>query len=73
MSKLPSITPRKLIKILSKMGFVIDHQTGSHVTMRHPITRCRAVIPYHNKDIPKGTLSAILRESGISKQEILKV
>lgn len=30
MSKLPVITARKLIKILEKLGFVLDHKTGSH-------------------------------------------
>jgi len=30
MPKLPVITPRKLIRILLKIGFQLDHKTGSH-------------------------------------------
>ena len=30
MSKLPSLTSDKIIKILLEHGFVPDHQTGSH-------------------------------------------
>ncbi|MEM3565000.1 MAG: type II toxin-antitoxin system HicA family toxin [Candidatus Jordarchaeaceae archaeon] len=30
MSKLPSLTPKKIIKILEKRGFVLDRVKGSH-------------------------------------------
>jgi len=30
MSKLPFLTPKKLLRILQKGGFEIDHTTGSH-------------------------------------------
>jgi len=36
------------------------------VILYHPKDKRRAVIPLHLKDIKKGTLLAILRESGIS-------
>lgn len=72
MPRLPSLTPKEVIKKLQNLGFVEDHVTGSHVILFHPQTRKRAVIPYHLKDLPKGTLSAILRESGVSRDEFLK-
>jgi len=40
--------------------------------MFNPKTMKRAVIPYHLKDLPRGTLAAILRESGVSREEFLK-
>jgi len=73
MPKLPSITPKKVIKKLKNLGFIQDHITGSHVIMYHPKTQKRAVVPYHLKDIRKGTLLSILKESNISRQEFLKV
>jgi len=72
MSKLPSFTAKSLIKKLQSLGFVIHRQSGSHVVMFHHPTKRRAVIPYHLKDIPHGTLSAILREAKITHQEIAK-
>jgi len=69
--KLPSIKPRALIKKLKKAGFVEDRQSGSHVVMYHPKTGRRAVIPIHLKDIPKGTLNSLIKEAGISQEEIL--
>ena len=70
MPKLPVLKPKELIRRLEKMGFMIDHQTGSHVVMYHENSGKRAVIPYHLKELPAGTLMAILRESGILKQDI---
>lgn len=72
MPKLPSFTPKALIKKLKKLGFIEDHQTGSHIVMYHPETERRAVIPHHLKDLKKGTLLSLLNEAGVSREEILK-
>lgn len=69
MPKLSGITARKLIKTLEKLGFVLDHTTGSHFILYHPKTKKRAVVPYHTKELPKGTVMSILREAGISRKE----
>ena len=66
MPKLPVLKPKEVIKRFEKLGFIIDRQSGSHVILYHPKDKRRAVIPLHLKDIKKGTLLAILRESGIS-------
>jgi predicted RNA binding protein YcfA (HicA-like mRNA interferase family) len=71
MPKLPSIKPKALIKKLKKAGFIEDRQSGSHIVMYHPETGRRAVIPIHLRDIPKGTLNSLIKEAGISKEEIL--
>jgi len=72
MSKLPVLTPKKLIKKLKKLGFLEDHQTGSHIIMYDPKTKRRATVPYHLKDIKKGTLHSLLKEAGISSEELTK-
>ena len=70
MSKLPNITPQTLIKILISLGFKLDHSTGSHYVFYNSITKRRAVVPYHSKDLPKGTMMSILREAGITKKDL---
>ena len=70
MPRLPALTPRKLARALIKVGFLLDHGTGSHDVFYHPRTRRRAVIPGHPKDLPKGALMAILREAGMTKKEL---
>lgn len=70
MPKLPSLTPKKLTKILKELGFELDHSTGSHFIFYNPKTKKRAVVPYHFKDLPKGILASILKEAGISRKEL---
>ncbi len=71
MPKLPAIKPRQVIRFLEQNGFVLDHTSGSHFIFYHPITRRRAVVPSHNRDLPKGTLISLLREAGFTREELL--
>jgi predicted RNA binding protein YcfA (HicA-like mRNA interferase family) len=70
MPRLPSFTPKSLIKKLKKLGFTEDHQSGSYIVMYHPETGRRAVIPFHLKDLKKGTLLSLINEVGISREEL---
>ena len=67
MPKLPTLSSQKVIKILEKNGFVLDRVKGSHHIFHHPETNKRVVVPFHKKDLPKGTLLEILKQAGISK------
>lgn len=73
MSKFPSLTPKKLITFLKQQGFIEDHTSGSHIIFYHPINKRRAVVPFHQKDLPKGTLFSILKEAGFSKKDYLQL
>ena len=70
MSVVPRISGKELCKALAKIGFEIDHQTGSHIILRniHPPYR-RLTVPNH-KELAKGTLRKIIRESGLSVEEL---
>jgi predicted RNA binding protein YcfA (HicA-like mRNA interferase family) len=70
MSNVPSLAPKELAKILLKRGFVLVRIHGSHHYFINPETNKIAVIPMHCKDMPKGTLHAILRQVGIDRNEI---
>jgi len=70
MPKLPSLTPQKIIKILQNKGFVLDRIKGSHHIYYNPETRRRAVVPLHKKDLPRGTMFEILKQAGISREEL---
>lgn len=62
-------TPKQVIAKFKKLGFVEDRQSGSHKILYQPNTKQRAVVPYHSKELPKGTFKAILRESKIPLEE----
>ncbi|MBL7085460.1 MAG: type II toxin-antitoxin system HicA family toxin [Candidatus Omnitrophica bacterium] len=71
MTALPSLKPSEAIRKLRKAGFVFDrHAKGSHEIWYNPNTRRRTVIPNHpGKDIPKGTLRAIIQQAGLAIEE----
>ena len=72
MPRLPAVKPREIIQFLEANGFVLDHTSGSHLVFYHPDSKRRAVVPRHNRDIPKGTLMSLLREAGLSRDEFLE-
>ena len=72
MPKLPILTPKKLIVALKKLGFQLDHKTGSHFIFYNVQNKRRAVVPFHTKDLPKGTMLSILNQAGITKDELKK-
>lgn len=70
MSTTPSLTPKELARILSKNGFNLDRVKGSHQVWLNKKDGKRVVVPMHKKDLPIGTLHAILKQAGIDKNEI---
>ena len=72
MPKLPTVKPRVVIRFLERNGFELDHVSGSHFIFYHPVSRRRAVVPRHNRDMPKGTLVALLREAGFTRDELMR-
>jgi predicted RNA binding protein YcfA (HicA-like mRNA interferase family) len=74
MPKVPIITARKLIKVLKKAGFVLDHSQGSHYIFYHPKKKIAVPVPVHaGKDLGKGLVMAILKESKITIDEFLRL
>ena len=71
MTKLPIISGKKLIKVLSKIGYYVRDQRGSHVHLRHPV-RNPLTVPAH-KTIARGTLKSILKDAEISIDELLEL
>ena len=70
MSNFQALTSKALIKILERKGFVHKRTKGSHYFYVHPDTGHITVVPMHKKDLPKGTLMAILKQAGIDKSEL---
>ena len=75
MSRLPSFKASDAIRKLRKAGFVFDrHAKGSHEIWYNPATHKRTVVPnHHGKDIPKGTLRAIINQAGLSIEEFVNL
>ncbi len=73
MSKLPVVSGRDAVKALGKLGYQIDHQTGSHIILRQDVPpHRRLTVPAHS-ELAKGTLRAIIREAGMTVEEFRKL
>lgn len=69
MSKLPVVSARELCKILRKIGYLPDHQSGSHIVLRHEAPPHRRLTVPDHREIAKGTLRAIIRQAGLTVAE----
>lgn len=58
---------KEIISVLEYFGFEFVSQRGSHIKYIHKVKRKIVIIPANKKEIPHGTFSSILRQSGISK------
>lgn len=74
MPKLPSISGERLIRALKRVGFIELRQKGSHVSLerRSGEKTYRTVVPMHNV-IAKGTLSDILKQAGLTVEQLLEL
>ena len=73
MSRLPVLSAKELIKALVKLGYEIDHQTGSHIILRNSHYPFRRLTIPNHKEIAKGTLRAIIRQAGLSLDEFINL
>nr|QBM02490.1 hypothetical protein [uncultured archaeon] len=50
-------------------GFEFVSQRGSHIKYTHKIKRKTVIVPANKKEIPLGTMSSIIRQSGLIKKD----
>ena len=68
---LPVCSGQQAIRAFSRLGYQIDHQTGSHIILRHP-NRRRLTVPDH-RELAKGTLRSLIREAGLTKDQFVQL
>jgi predicted RNA binding protein YcfA (HicA-like mRNA interferase family) len=71
MSKLPVVSGQDLCKALQKIGYSMDHQTGSHIILRNQDPPYRRLTVPNHKEISKGTLRSIIRQAGLTVEELI--
>jgi len=72
--KLKPYSYKTVIKILSKLGFAVIRQRGSHIILKgsYKNKKRTVVVPKH-KEIAIGTLRGILFQAGLTIEEFLKL
>jgi len=72
MGRTPRVTAAEIIRVIEQLGFSRVRSSGSHFIYRNAEGR-RTTVPFHPGEIlhPK-TLSAILRDVGLTPEELSK-
>jgi predicted RNA binding protein YcfA (HicA-like mRNA interferase family) len=73
MTQVPSITGRRLVNALRKLGFDVIRHKGSHHFLRHPDGRCTVVPVHRGETIGRGLLAQILRDCEITVEELQEI
>ncbi len=73
MPKLPVISGIKAVKALKRVGFSVDHQTGSHIIMRKEGSKPVTISVPKHKEMKAGTLRILIKQVGLTVDEFLKL
>lgn len=57
--------PKEMEKIILADGWIFKSQEGSHKHYIHPVKPWKVTIPFHCKDLPKGTEHSIFKQAGL--------
>lgn len=58
------MSSNELLRLVTKLGWFIVRQSGSHAIMAHPDRKGRIVLPMHGKrEVSSGLASAILKQA----------
>ena len=54
-----------VIRLLIDEGWLLDSTKGSHHHFKHPEKKGKVTVPHPKKDLPQGTVNAILKQAGL--------
>jgi predicted RNA binding protein YcfA (HicA-like mRNA interferase family) len=70
LAKLPVLSGKEVCAILERQGFTEIRRRGSHIVMQKELSEGTITVPVPDHDeIRAGTLLAIIRQSGIQRNQ----
>jgi len=73
MPRLPTVRPDQVIRALERVGFQIDHQSGSHVVLWRQSDDLRVVVPSHGRDLGRGLTLRIVKSAGLTRDQFVEL
>lgn len=73
MVRLPVVSGRQAVSAFEKVGYEVDHQTGSHIILRQPSPPHRRLTVPDHRELAKGTLRSLIREAGLTVEEFVSL
>ncbi|MBI1257114.1 MAG: addiction module toxin, HicA family [Chloroflexi bacterium] len=72
MGKLSPVSARECIRVLQRIGYQIDRQAGSHITLIRDDPPSRVTVPNH-KELKIGMLRRIIHDAGLTVDEFINL
>jgi len=72
MTRLPTLTPKKVLMALLRAGYREIGQSGSHLMLEHD-SRPTTTVPIHPKDLKRSMMKKIIRQAGFSEAEFRRL
>jgi len=68
--RLPVVTAKEVVRVATRVGFVLDRQKGSHAVYYRERDKARIVVPIHaGKTLKPKTLTDIIEDMGLTVDE----
>lgn len=71
MGRLSNVSGKTAVKIFEKLGYQLDHQTGSHMILWHE-SKPTLSVPNH-RELAPGLIRGLIRQAGITVDEFLSL
>lgn len=68
MTRLPTLSARKLIQALERAGFLPNGQKGSHYYLWHPQRQVTTCVPTHSGDLKRSLVRAVLQQAQLTEE-----
>jgi predicted RNA binding protein YcfA (HicA-like mRNA interferase family) len=72
MPKYPSFKPREMEKLLLKNEFILKRQSGSHRVYFNSKLDKTVIVPFHSREIPRGTTRSIVKQSSLPDKVFIR-
>ena len=73
MAHLPVLSGKEFVSAVRKIGYELDHQTGSHMILRNTDPSHRRLTVPNHRPLAKGTLRTLIREAGLTVEELVEL
>jgi predicted RNA binding protein YcfA (HicA-like mRNA interferase family) len=72
--RFPVVNSKQLLTALLRAGFFIDRIKASHYYLKHrQYQELRVSLPYHNKDLRRGTIKNVLLQANLTPDELAEL
>jgi len=69
MGRLPVVSGSEAVRAFEKVGYVLSHQSGSHLILRRSLPPHRLLSVPNHKELSKGLLRALIRDAGLTVEQ----